>query len=143
MNEINKKDLIRFIGENLYRLYNQKVISIPPEYDTTFVDEDTDLMEVIDKFFLTPYKRLIEQKKNLNTKEEKYYFDSMYPNIEHEFAYVIRSIEGFVSEYVKIRTKAELQKNMEERMFINKELRENLMREILILGRQGGRKSGN
>lgn len=60
MTRIEKKDLFRLVGEELRRLYRLRNISIYPEYDTSVIEDDTNLSQKLEEVFVSPYRRVIQ-----------------------------------------------------------------------------------
>lgn len=87
MNKLQKIDLFRFIGEELYMKYREKVISIFPAYDTGVVQEDTDISELTHSTFIKPYLAAIE---NGEDKME-------------ELQYILAIIKRTIFEYDKVK----------------------------------------
>lgn len=55
-----KKDLIRLLGEELYRLYKLGTISTFHEYDTSRVTSEGGIQEIVNEFYVEPYRRAID-----------------------------------------------------------------------------------
>lgn len=87
MTRAEKKDIMQVISKEMSNLYKLGSVSFSFPYEAEDITDDTDLVEFIDKTFISIYKTAIDQK--------------WYPDkpLEDERIYVIDTIQFFLKEY--------------------------------------------
>lgn len=134
--QLNKRDLIRFVGDTLHTYYKRGVLSIAPTYDTTTVDEDTPLTEKITEFFLKPYYELLEYRDSLKPDStELLVFEEQHPKLEYEMGEVARLISGSIKEYLTLQAQAEAELDMLSNVYLDKAVRERVKEMLSTFGR--------
>lgn len=131
-----KRDLIRYIGEKLYDLYTRKVLSVSPTYDLTIVHDETNIKKAVMEFFIQPYYDLLDYRESLGEDSiERLNFDARYPNLEHEAGEVAARVGGFIREYIEKAMQSEAQRDMLYRMYVDKDKRVSIQKQIEQFGR--------
>lgn len=82
-----KKDIIYVISKEMSSLYKLGAVSFSFPYEAEDITDDTDLTEYIEKIFVAPYNKAIEQ--------------NWYPDkpLQEERIYVVDAIQGYIAEY--------------------------------------------
>lgn len=134
--EINKRDLIRFVGERLYDYYRRGVLSVAPAYDTTDITETTPLAGTIKEFFIQPYYNLLEYRDSLKEDSlDRITFEQQYPKLEYEVGEVAQIISGAIKEYISIQNQADVEKEMLSRVHLDEKTRASVQETLKNFGR--------
>lgn len=133
---INKKDLIRFVGDRLYEYYRRNVITLAPTYDTTIIHDDTDLSKAIKEFFIQPYYDLLEYRDSLPVDSlDRMAFEQRHPKLEYEVGEVITLVSGAIKEYLSLNQQAEGEKEALNRLHIDEATRAAIQETLQQFGR--------
>lgn len=114
-----KKEIIYSIGEELHLQRKVRKSKISTPYDTTFINEGSDLYEEIHKFFIRPYEHAIEN---------NWYPDS---DLKNELQSVINLIKRVLSQYEEKSENAEFLAQYERTLSIERMLKERTNGQLL------------
>ena len=133
---INKRDLIRFVGDRLFDYYKRNVITLTPTYDTTIIHDDTDLSKAIKEFFIQPYYDLLEYRDSLPEGSlDKMAFEQRHPKLEYEVGEVISIVSAAIREYLSLNQQAENEKDALSRLHIDEATRAAIQETLQQFGR--------
>jgi len=133
---INKRDLIRFIGDGLYSYYKRGALVVLPTYDLGKIDETTELPKIIKEFFIKPYEELLEYRDKLpEASLERVQFENKYPKLEYELGEVANLISGFIKDYISRLNQAQVEKEMLSTMHIDEKTRAVIQEQLATFGK--------